>query len=258
MHPRTLSRVLREVVARRIRRVCSRNRWLFDADFGFLPLPSKTEKMGDQNPGARALSSDLSAVTQASSSSLVKLEPPTRDELDRQIEQVSSCSLPARPDVLLLYWTLVKDGVLLRGVEAEFAVLEVPSRGVRREPSCGQPGHTISPRRCGCTKETRNKGSERVDQFRLAALVRPAKFRACWQEKFYDGPTARRDAEDALRSKWLQELEALLKGTRTPMGKVLESKAGDKNLLGGGRRAIDTGGASQSCEEVPRVACGCS
>ena len=34
-------------------------------------------------------------------------------------------------------------------------------------------------------------------------------------------------------AKWLQELEALLKGTRTPLGKVLESKADDKNLPGG-------------------------
>ena len=67
-----------------------------------------------------------------------------------------------------------------------------------------------------------------------AALATP---RARRQEKNHDRPTARRDADEALRTKWLQELEALLKGTRTPMGDVSESKLGDKNLLGGGRRA---------------------
>ena len=48
----------------------------------------------------RAVSSDTCAVGQVSSSSNVELEPRIPD---RQIEQVSSCSLPAPPDVLLLY-----------------------------------------------------------------------------------------------------------------------------------------------------------
>ena len=76
-----------------------------------------------------------------------------------------------------------------------------------------------------------------VDQFLLAALERPSKFKARWQEKYYDGPNARRDAEEALRAKWLQELEVMLKGTKTPMGAALENRHGDRNLLGGGRRA---------------------
>ena len=76
-----------------------------------------------------------------------------------------------------------------------------------------------------------------VDQFLLAALERPSKFKARWQEKYYDGPNARRDAEEALRAKWLQELEVMLEGTKTPMGAALENRQGDRNLLGGGRRA---------------------
>ena len=76
-----------------------------------------------------------------------------------------------------------------------------------------------------------------VDQFLLASTERPTKFGARWQEKFFDGPAARKDAEDALRNKWPQELESLLKGTGTPMGKILNTKAGDCNVLGGGRRA---------------------
>ena len=66
-----------------------------------------------------------------------------------------------------------------------------------------------------------------VDQFLLASTERPTKLKACWQEKFFDGPAARKDAEEALRNKWPQELESLLKGTGTPMGKILNTKAGD-------------------------------
>ena len=33
-------------------------------------------------------------------------------------------SVLAPPDILLLYWTLVKDGVLPRGYESQFAILK--------------------------------------------------------------------------------------------------------------------------------------
>ena len=39
------------------------------------------------------------------------------------------------------------------------------------------------------------------DQFLLAAQSRPTRFWAKWQQSYYDGPTARRDVEEALRSK---------------------------------------------------------
>ena len=55
------------------------------------------------------------------------------------------------------------------------------------------------------------------DQFLLAAQSRPTLFRAKWQRSFYDGPTARRDAEEALRSKWVETLASLLRGPSTPM-----------------------------------------
>ena len=209
-----------------------------DADFGPFLLTSETEKVGDENPGARALSSGLGAVAQVSSSSQVELEPRTADELDQQTEQDSLSSLMAPPDVLLLYWTLVKDRILARGFEAEFAALEVPiSKGAKRAfKRTARADNLISAvwLHQRNTQQGLKERAERlaVDQFLLSVLDRPSKFRARWQEKFYDGPTARRDAGDALRSKRLQELAALLKDTRTPMSKVLESKAGDKNLPG--------------------------
>ena len=40
-----------------------------------------------------------------------------------------------------------------------------------------------------------------------------------------------------MRNKWLQELGALLEGTGTTVAKILDNKAGDCNVIGGGRRA---------------------
>ena len=75
------------------------------------------------------------------------------------------------------------------------------------------------------------------DQFLLATQSRPTRFRAKWQRSLYDGPTARRDAEEALRSKWVETLASLLRGTSTPMGELLSKGADNLRLLGGGRRA---------------------
>ena len=51
------------------------------------------------------------------------------------------------------------------------------------------------------------------------------------------GPTARRDAEEALRSKWVETLASLMRGTPTPMGDLLNKGADNLKLLGRGRRA---------------------
>ena len=75
------------------------------------------------------------------------------------------------------------------------------------------------------------------DQFLLAAQTRPTRFRAKWQRSYYDGPTVRRDAKEALRSKWVETLASLLRGTPTPMGHLLNKGADNLKLLGGGRRA---------------------
>ena len=72
------------------------------------------------------------------------------------------------------------------------------------------------------------------DQFLLAAQSHPTRFRA---RSFNDGPNARRDAEEALRNKWVETLASLLRGTSTPMGELLSKGADNHRLLGRGRRA---------------------
>ena len=169
-----------------------------------------------------------------------------RDEEISKASQSQSTvmdSVPAPPDILLLYWTLVKDGVLLRGYESQFAILETAIlKGARRalKRTAGSDNFTaavwLHRRNLHCQQKEQSKRLA-VDQFLLAALDCPSKFRARWQEKYYDGPNARRDAEEALRTKWLQELEALLMGTKTPMGEAVSNRPVDRTFLGGGRRA---------------------
>ena len=60
------------------------------------------------------------------------------------------------------------------------------------------------------------------EQFLLAAQSRPTRFRAKWQQSYYDGPTARRDAEEALRSKWVETLASLLRGHVDTHGRTSE------------------------------------
>ena len=168
---------------------------------------------------------------------------------DEEISKASECqsavidSVSTPPDILLLYWTLVKDGVLPRGKESQFAILETAIlKGAQRalKRTAGSDNLTAAVWLHQTNLQSQQKQhSERlaVDQFLLAALDRPSKFRARWQEKYYDGPNAQRDAEEALRTKWLQELEALLMGTKTPMGEALSNRPGDRSFLGGGRRA---------------------
>ena len=92
------------------------------------------------------------------------------------------------------------------------------------------------------------------DHFLLAAQTRPTRFRAKWQQSYYDGPTARQDAEEALRSKWVETLASLLRGTSTPMGDLLNKGADNLKLLGGGRRATTLRARGRHSEEVSRRA----
>ena len=53
----------------------------------------------------------------------------------------------------------------------------------------------------------------------------------------FDGPTARRDAEQAERQRWVQILADLLRHSPTPMGELLAAQPGNVEALGGGKRA---------------------
>ena len=66
---------------------------------------------------------------------------------------------------------------------------------------------------------------------------RPRAYRSKLQKAWYEGPNARRDAEDSERTRWLGSLADIVANSPTPMGKLLCSQPGNLELLGGGRRA---------------------
>ena len=147
----------------------------------------------------------------------------------------------APPDALLLQWSLVSDKAVPPGHEKEFAALEpaiqkASAADIRRstrmcdmssavwlhqgrEAELDIPSEEIVrgsvPSRCTGTSDT--------IQGEMAAVVLRR--------------TARRDAEVALRSKWVEVLASLPRGTPTPMGELLNKGADNLKLLGGGRSA---------------------
>ena len=70
-----------------------------------------------------------------------------------------------------------------------------------------------------------------ADQLVHSAAARPRKYRARYLSAQFQGPTARKDAEDSERNRWTTELADLLRGTQSPMGQP------GNQLTGGGRRA---------------------
>ena len=95
-----------------------------DAGTAFFEISEKCEELrqvsaemsSDKNPDARGLSSGLRSVVSAPSSVPVKLEAGVAGSSTQGFEKDLVAALPAPPDVLLLYWTLVRDGVLPKGV----------------------------------------------------------------------------------------------------------------------------------------------
>ena len=80
--------------------------------------------------------------------------------------------------------------------------------------------------------------STAVDQFMVAADLVPRRFRTKWQQAYFEGPTARKDAESAERIRWISLLADLLRNTTTPVGRLFrESPANSQLLEGAGEQA---------------------
>ena len=134
-----------------------------------------------EDPPAERLSSSFPPASSASGSAHEK----DRDEEIGKASQNQSAvmdSVLAPPDIVLLYWTLVKDGVLPRGYESQFAILQTAIlkgawRALKR--TAGSDNLTAAVWLHQRNLQSQQKEhSERlaVDQFLLAALDRPSKF----------------------------------------------------------------------------------
>ena len=178
--------------------------------------------------------------------------PESLESLQKQVQSPvvlsSSLSSPSVPDTVpsgfaLLYYTLVKDNALPIGYLQQFLSLEIPAcRAAKRSKvSAALISDSMA---STALSELRKKDVQRAaqvisisDQVVIAADLKPRRFRTKWQRAFYDGPTARKDAELAERDRWVQLLANLLRSTDTPMGRLIRENPSNVQLLGGGRRA---------------------
>ena len=93
-----------------------------------------------------------------------------------------------------------------------------------------------------CRQQRRKRTSQSwrciaKNQFLSAAVQKPAAFRTRLQKIWYEGATARKDAENDERSRWLHILAGIVLNTETPMAKLLREKPRNTQLLGAGKRA---------------------
>ena len=70
-----------------------------------------------------------------------------------------------------------------------------------------------------------------ADQLVVAASLRPKRSRSKWQQSYFEGPTARKDANASERIRWVTLLADLL------MGRLIRESPSKIQLLGSGLRA---------------------
>ena len=80
--------------------------------------------------------------------------------------------------------------------------------------------------------DTRLNTSTVIDQFLVAADLKPRRYLTKWQEAYFEGPTARKDAESAERSRWTSLFADLLRNTTTPMEATPQGKPCQFSALG--------------------------
>ena len=109
-------------------------------------------------------------------------------------------------------------------VPSGFITLEEPVRRAAKRAHIRAVSMTVAEATMELESRQRKKISEESAGVLLAghlvmlAELKPRKFRARMQRLAYEGPTAGRDAEADVRSKYLRILANILKNTETPMG----------------------------------------
>ena len=167
-----------------------------------------------------------------------------KDVRDAQVVQVVSVEMESDAlqrsedvppeDIVILYHTLVRDGALPEGFECEFATLArvIEPAAAREQRRMANFGH-VEAAVWLHDREKRKHEKEKVEQqaaaqFECAAGERLRKYRTRLERSLFDGPTARRDAEEAKRQRWLQILADLVRQSPTPMGHFVESTGHQK------------------------------
>ena len=162
------------------------------------------------------------------------------------LQLASSSTVPAQDhwsDEVILYFTLVADKVVPDGFLSDFLHLSrsISSAAQRQatrlahvsdvEAALFVHGEQVK------IKDQVLEHKAAVDTFVNASSFPPTRYKSRLHFAKFQGPSARKDAEESERQRWLQLLANLIVGTDTPMGKLLQSRQGDISLLGAGRRA---------------------
>ena len=116
----------------------------------------------------------------------------------------------------LLYGTLVADGAVPPGFLKEFMKLEGPARRAaqRAQQKYATKSESMAEIELIRAKKLQDVRAEAertiTDQLVMLADWKPRRFRTKWQKLAYEGPTARKDAEQDLRAKYVRLLAELL------------------------------------------------
>ena len=141
-----------------------------------------------------------------------------------------------------LYHTLVQDGVLPPRYEVEFSGPgpHIFSEAQRQTRQLAQLDNVVAVMLHRHSKQRMQKEQVEknvTDQFLVATLNRSKISKMPLQKSCCETATARRDAEEVHRLRWVTELCTLLRGTLTPIGRMLAEKPDAKSLVGAGKRA---------------------
>ena len=147
-------------------------------------------------------------------------------------------------DMVNLYITLLMDKVIPAGFLPEFLLLEHSLKVSSRRSMNQATRLTDAEAERLLAIDKKQKDTQILtsfaasDQLVLASELKPRKFRSKWQRiVVFEGPTARKDMEDAERSRWVASLGDLLRHTDTPMARLLRENPSNLQLLGSGLRA---------------------
>ena len=146
-------------------------------------------------------------------------------------------------DEVILYFTLVADKVVPDGFLSDFLHLSRwISSAAHRQASRLAHVTDVEAALFVHTRQAKIKDQAiehkaAVDTFVVAASFPPTRYKSRLHFAKFQGPSARKDAEESERQRWLQLLANLIVGTDTPMERLLQSRQGDISLLGAGRRA---------------------
>ena len=163
-------------------------------------------------------------------------EPRAKQEVEKQ----------GQPDAFVLYRSLVWEGVLPEGFDREFQEFYSPvSPAAERQRQ--NSAHCDNVAAAGWLSEHKRQAEvrekARLREPTLAGVVAattgrvPKTFKSRLQRALYDTPSARQEAEEGERLRWLQALALLVERSPTPMGNLLARQPGSIALLDAGRRA---------------------